>query len=118
LLAGCNLSGNLLQMKTLNHMDSIPFAFSVHPGEILLTEFMEPLGLTAYRLAKELHISAPRVNDLVRGKRGITADTALRLSRYFGNSAQFWIGLQSGHDLWIASKSKSLSKVKPRQQVA
>jgi addiction module HigA family antidote len=118
LLAGCNLSGNLLQMKTLNHMDGIPFAFSVHPGEILLTEFMEPLGLTAYRLAKELHISAPRVNDLVRGKRGITADTALRLSRYFGNSAQFWIGLQSGHDLWIASKSKSLSKVKPRQQVA
>jgi len=66
-------------MKTLNLMDSIPFAFSIHPGEILLTEFMEPLGLTAYRLAKELHISAPRVNDLVRGKRGITADTALRL---------------------------------------
>ena len=61
-------------------MDKIPFAFSIHPGEILLTEFMEPLGLTAYRLAKELHISAPRVNDLVRGKRGITADTALRLA--------------------------------------
>jgi addiction module HigA family antidote len=95
-----------------------PFAFSIHPGEILLTEFMEPLGLTAYRLAKELHISAPRVNDLVRGKRGITADTALRLSRYFGNSAQFWIGLQSGHDLWVASKSKALNRVKPRQQAA
>ena len=59
-------------------MDKIPFAFSIHPGEILLTEFMEPLGLTAYRLAKDLHISIPRVNDLVRGKRGITADTALR----------------------------------------
>jgi addiction module HigA family antidote len=99
-------------------MNSIPFAFSIHPGEILLTEFMEPLGLTAYRLAKELHISAPRVNDLVRGKRGITADTALRLSRYFGNSAQFWIGLQGGYDLWIASKSKSLNKVKPRQKAA
>jgi addiction module HigA family antidote len=99
-------------------MDSIPFAFSIHPGEILLTEFMEPLGLTAYRLAKELHISAPRVNDLVRGKRGITADTALRLSRYFGNSAQFWIGLQSGYDLWVASKCKSLNKVRPRQQAA
>ena len=90
----------------------------IHPGEILLTEFMEPLGLTAYRLAKELHISAPRVNDLVRCKRGITADTALRLSRYFGNSAQFWIGLQSGHDLSVASKSRSLNKVRPRRQAA
>jgi addiction module HigA family antidote len=99
-------------------MDKIPFAFSIHPGEILLTEFMEPLGLTAYRLAKELHISAPRVNDLVRGKRGITADTALRLSRYFGNSAQFWIGLQSGHDLWVASRSRSLNKIRPRRQAA
>jgi addiction module HigA family antidote len=77
-------------------MDRVSFVFSIHPSEILLTEFMEPLGLTAYRFAKDLHISAPRVNDLVRGKRGISADTALRLSRYFGNSAQFWIGLQSG----------------------
>jgi addiction module HigA family antidote len=67
-------------------------------------------------LAKELHISVPRVNDLVRGKRGITADTALRLSRYFGNSAQFWIGMQSGHDLWVASRSKAINKVRPRQQ--
>jgi addiction module HigA family antidote len=99
-------------------MDKIPFAFSIHPGEILRTEFMEPLDLSAYRLAKELHISAPRVNDLVRGKRGITADTALRLSRYFGNSAQFWIGLQSGHDLWVAAKSKSLNKIRPRQRAA
>ena len=99
-------------------MDAIPFAFSIHPGEILLTEFMEPIGLSAYRLAKDLRISAPRVNDLVRGRRGITADTALRLSRYFGNSAQFWIGLQGGHDLWLASRSKAINKVKPRQQAA
>lgn len=99
-------------------MEEIPYAFSIHPGEILRTEFMEPLGLSAYKLAKELHISAPRANDLVRGKRGITADTALRLSRYFGNSAQFWINLQGGHDLWVASKSKSLSRVKPRPQAA
>jgi addiction module HigA family antidote len=99
-------------------LDNIPVAYSIHPGEILLSEFMEPLGLTAYRVAKDLHISVPRVNDLVRGKRGITADTALRLARYFGNSAQFWLGLQSGHDLWIASRSKSWSKVKPRQKAA
>lgn len=102
----------------MRDMLNFPRSFSIHPGEILATEFMEPLGLTAYRLAKELHISAPRVNDLVRGKRGITADTALRLSRYFGNSAQFWIGLQSGHDLWLAAKSKSWNKVKPREQAA
>jgi addiction module HigA family antidote len=103
-------------------MTTIPYAFSIHPGEILLTEFMQPLGLTAYRLAKELHISAPRVNDIVRGKRALTADTSLRLSRYFGNSAQFWINLQSGHDLWLAAQNKSnqrsLNKVKPRQVAA
>jgi addiction module HigA family antidote len=99
-------------------MTGMPFAFSIHPGEILQEEFMEPLGLTAYRLAKELHISAPRVSDLIKGKRGITADTALRLSRYFGNSAEFWIGLQSGYDLWTAAQEGSWSKVKPRKKAA
>jgi antitoxin HigA-1 len=99
-------------------MEKIPFAFSIHPGEILKTEFMEPLGLSAYRLAKELHISAPRVNDLVRGKRALTADTAMRLSAYFGTSAQFWLGLQMDHDLWLASKNRALAKVKPRAQAA
>jgi addiction module HigA family antidote len=99
-------------------MEKIPFAYSIHPGEILKTEFMEPLGLSSYRLAKELHVSAPRVNDLVRGKRSITGDTALRLSAYFGTSAQLWLGLQMDHDLWIAAKSKSLARVKPRAQAA
>jgi addiction module HigA family antidote len=63
--------------------------FAIHPGEILLTGFMEPHGLTAYRLAKELCVPAPRVNDVVRGKRAISADTALRLGIYFGLPAQF-----------------------------
>lgn len=99
-------------------MNTVPFVFSIHPGEILRTEFMEPLGLTAYRLAKELHISTPRVNDVILGKRGITADTALRLGRYFGNSPEFWIGLQGGHDLWSASRAKSWSKVRPRERAA
>ena len=99
-------------------MDKIPFAFSIHPGEVLLTEFMEPLGLSSYRLAKHLHVSAPRVNELVRGKRSLTADTAMRLSVYFGNSAQFWLNIQNKHDLWVAAKSKSLAKVKPREQAA
>jgi antitoxin HigA-1 len=95
-------------------MKRIPFAFSIHPGEILKTEFMEPLGLSSYRLAKDLHISAPRVNDLVRSKRAITADTAMRLGTYFGNSPQFWLGLQMDYDLWLAAKDKSLAKIKPR----
>jgi addiction module HigA family antidote len=99
-------------------MEKIPFAYSIHPGEILKTEFMDPLGLSSYRLAKELHVSAPRINDLVRGKRAITADTAMRLSRYFGTSALLWLGLQMDHDLWIAAKDKSLSRVKPRPKAA
>jgi addiction module HigA family antidote len=99
-------------------LEKIPFAYSIHPGDILKTEFMEPLGLSSYRLAKELHVSAPRVNDLVRGRRSITADTAMRLGRYFGTSAQLWLGLQMDHDLWVAAKNKSLAKVKPRARAA
>jgi antitoxin HigA-1 len=79
---------------------------------------MEPLGLSSYRLAKELHVSAPRINDLVREKRSITADTAMRLSAYFGVSAQFWLNLQNKHDMWLAAKDKSLSKIKPRAKAA
>jgi addiction module HigA family antidote len=99
-------------------MEKIPYGYSIHPGEILKAEFMEPLGLSSYRLAKELHVSVPRINDLVRGKRSITADTAMRLSRYFGTSAQLWLGLQMDHDIWLAAKDKSLSKVKPRAKAA
>ena len=99
-------------------MEKIPFAYSIHPGDILKSEFMEPLGLSSYRLAKELHVSAPRVNDLVRGKRSITADTAMRLGRYFGTTPQLWLGLQTDHDLWVAAKDKSLLKIKPRAKAA
>jgi addiction module HigA family antidote len=99
-------------------MEKIPFGYSIHPGEILKTEFMEPLELSSYRLAKDLHVSAPRVNDIVLGKRSITADTAMRLSAYFGCSALFWLNLQNKHDIWKAAKDKSLIKVKPRAQAA
>ena len=71
----------------------------VHPGEILREEFLKPLNLSANALAIDLHVPAPRINDIVREKRGITADTALRLSRYFGTSAEFWLGLQDDYDL-------------------
>jgi addiction module HigA family antidote len=95
-------------------MKSFPFAYSIHPGGILLSEFMEPLGLSAYRLAKDIHVSAPRVNDLVRGKRSIPADTALRLATCFGNTAEFWLGLQTDQDLWLAARNRALRKVKPK----
>jgi len=99
-------------------MEKIPFGYSIHPGEILKAEFMEPLGLSSYRLARELHVSAPRINDLVRERRSITADTAMRLSRYFGTTSQFWLNLQNKHDIWLAVKDKSLAKVKPRAKAA
>lgn len=93
--------------------------FAVHPGEILLEEFLKPMGITPYRLAKELLIPTPRINDVVRCKRSISADTALRLGIYFNLSPQFWMNLQNRYDLALASKDKALQQVKPRtEQVA
>lgn len=86
-------------------------AVLIHPGEILLTEFMEPLGLTAYRLAKDLRVPPPRVGDIVRGKRAISADTALRLGIYFGLPAHFWLNLQNEYDLRRAAGSAALKGV-------
>lgn len=71
----------------------------VHPGEILREEFLEPLKMSPYALAKRLHVTVPRVNDIVLERRGITADMALRLSRFFGNTEQFWLNLQDAYDL-------------------
>jgi addiction module HigA family antidote len=75
----------------------------VHPGEILLEEFMKPLGLSQTRLGRDLDVSSRRINEIVHAKRSITADTALRLSRSFGTSAAFWLGLQADYDLDTAS---------------
>lgn len=92
--------------------------FAIHPGDILRTEFMEPLGITAYRLAKELHVSAPRVNDIVRAKRAISADTAIRLGKFFGTSAQLWLNLQNDYDLRLASGAAAYKEVKPMKKTA
>jgi len=73
----------------------------IHPGEILLEEFLEPMGISQYRLAKDISVSPRRINEIVQGKRSITADTALRLSRYFGLSERFWLNLQSRYDLEV-----------------
>ena len=72
---------------------------STHPGQILLREFLEPLGLTQVKLAKAINIPQNRVNELIRGKRGITPETALLLAEYFKNSAEFWMNLQTAYDL-------------------
>ena len=74
---------------------------SIHPGEILLTEFLEPMGISQYRLAKDLDVPQTRIADIVNGRRSITADTALRLAKYFGMSDSFWVNLQAHYDLEV-----------------
>ena len=79
---------------------------NVHPGEILLYEFLEPLEISAYRLSKDLKIPQTRISEIIKGRRRITADTALRLSKYFGNSAKFWLGLQDDFDIEEGKENK------------
>jgi addiction module HigA family antidote len=79
---------------------------NVHPGEILLYEFLEPLKISAYRLSKDLKIPQTRISEIIKGRRRITADTALRLSKYFGNSAKFWLGLQDDFDIEEGKENK------------
>ncbi len=90
----------------------------VHPGEILLEDFMKPLALSANALAKALAVPAPRVNDIVRERRGVSADTALRLARYFGGDARSWLNLQTAYDLRVAqikSGKRIAREIKPAQ---
>ena len=76
----------------------------IHPGEILMEEFITPFGISQYRLAKDISVPPIRINQIVHGKRAISADTALRLSKYFGTTAQFWLNLQNNYDLEIESE--------------
>src|SRR5688572_16318996 len=90
----------------------------VHPGETLREDFLKPLGLTANRLAIELQVPATRVNDIVREKRSITADTALRLGRYFGTTPRFWMNLQANYDLEVAEDARGseiADRIRPRR---
>lgn len=86
-------------MKTLKN---------IHPGEVLKEEFLIPLGVSAYRLAKETHIPQTRISQILKGKRRITADTALRLQKYFGTTAKFWLCLQDDYDIEEERKAKQL----------
>jgi addiction module HigA family antidote len=87
---------------------------NIHPGEVLAEEFLKPLNITAYKLAKDIEIPQTRISEIVKGNRRITADTALRLSKYFGNSAKFWLGLQDDFDIEaeISTKSATLETIK------
>lgn len=88
---------------------------NIHPGEILLEEFLIPMEITAYRLAKETFLPQTRLSEIIKGNRGISADTALRFSKYFGTSAKFWLGLQDDYDLEAEQRQKEqlFDKIKP-----
>jgi addiction module HigA family antidote len=93
---------------------------NIHPGEILQVEFLLPLGLSAYKLSKDVGIPQTRVSEIIKGNRRVTADTALRLSKYFGNSAKFWLGLQDDFDIEEEEqlKSKELESIERYQSNA
>lgn len=93
---------------------------NVHPGEVLQEEFLTPLQITAYKLSKDTHIPQTRISEILKGKRRITADTALRLSKYFGNSAKFWLGLQDDFDIEEQNyhKKQELDAIKKYQRTA
>ncbi len=88
----------------------------IHPGEILMEEFLKPLGISQYRLAKDIHVPARRINEIVHGKRSITADTALRLSHYFNLSERFWLNLQARYDLEV-EKDKFKGRIESEVKV-
>jgi addiction module HigA family antidote len=85
-------------------MKKIP---TIHPGEILFEEFLKPMNISQNQLGRDLSVSPRRINEIIHGKRSVTADTALRLAAYFGNSASFWLGLQMDYDLDIAEETLS-----------
>ncbi len=93
---------------------------NIHPGVVLREEFMMPLEITAYRLSKDLGIPQTRISEILKGRRRVSADTALRLSKYFGNSAKFWLGLQDDYDLEkeLNSRKREFQKIKRRKDYA
>ena len=114
---GSAASGIMKTVLSLNMAKKLP---NVHPGEVLLEEFLEPLELSQNRLARAMGVPPRRINEIVLGKRKVTPDTALRLSRYFGTSSRFWLGLQLDYDLEEAEREKSAKierEVQPRENV-
>ena len=99
-------------MRKMEKLDNI------HPGEVLMEEFLKPLKISAYRLSRDLGIPQTRISEILKGRRRISADTALRLSRYFGNSAKFWLGLQNDYDIeeQLSVRAQEFKKVKRRKE--
>ena len=97
-----------------------PAVLAVHPGEVLEEEFLKPLFMSRYALAKALHVNVQTINDIALQKRGVSPDIALRLARFFGTTEQFWMNLQSAYDLHNAAKKlgRSIDKIQPREHVA
>ena len=98
-------------------MDRLP---NIHPGEVLLEEFLKPLNISAYRLAKEAKLPQTRISQIIKKKRRVTADTALRFAKFFGNSPEFWLGLQDNYDLEESRSSikSELSSIRSYEDVA
>jgi antitoxin HigA-1 len=92
----------------------------VHPGEILREEFLKPMGLSVYELAKRLRVPAPRINDIVLKRRGVSADTAVRLARFFGTTEQFWLNLQAAYEISQvkAERAAEIELIEPREATA
>ena len=102
----------------MNRLKKLP---PIHPGEILSEEFLKPLGMSMNKLADELHVPANRITQIVEGRRSITGETALRLARYFGTSAEFWLGMQKDYDLQVARdefEAEVERQVQPRGKAA
>lgn len=90
---------------------------NIHPGEVLLQEFLIPMGISAYRLSQDIGIPQTRISEIIKGNRRITADTAIRLSNYFGNSVKFWLGLQNDYDVEeeLSKKAKEFNNIKRKK---
>src|SRR5271169_5387486 len=105
-----------IMIRKVSMKKSASLMSPVHPGEVLLEDFMKPLGLTVNKLALELHVPATRIGEIVHQRRRVTADTALRLGRYFKTNAEFWLNLQNFYDLEVAKRSGTASEIERRVQ--
>jgi antitoxin HigA-1 len=113
-LNGTPVTHPMLKLLTIIKTEIMARLSNIHPGEVLLEEFLLPLNISAYKLAKDIEIPQTRISEILKGNRRITADTALRLSKYFGNSAKFWLGLQDDFDIEeeLLLKGNSLKSIK------
>jgi addiction module HigA family antidote len=108
--------GGRMRISSKRRQDAL--TLQIHPGEILREEFLKPLNMSSYELAKNLHVPPPRINDIVLEKRGITADTAIRLARFFGTTEDFWMNLQASFEVRDARRrlAKEIERIQPRRR--